>query len=90
MMNNQDRVYWEDRDITIPAVDENARYQIRNKHFSLIQIQTKDPVYNQLVPMNLKGRETIVLHGSQITNYIWDLERRGFIKVDMMPMDDEE
>ena len=88
-MNSQDREYWADRDCTVPVVDENARYEIRNKKFSLIQIQTRDPIHNQLVPMTLKGRERVVLQGSQITNYIWDLEKRGFIKVEMMPAEDK-
>lgn len=89
-MSNQEREYWAERDCTVPVVDENARYEIKNKKFSLTQIQTRDPIHNQLVPMNLKGREKVILQGSQITNYIWDLEKRGFIKVEMMPAEDQE
>lgn len=89
-MQNGEREYWADRDCTVPTIDENARYKITNKQFTLLQIQTRDPIHNQLVPMNMKGREKIILMGSQLTNYIWDLQKRGFIKVEMLPAEDGE
>jgi predicted transcriptional regulator len=89
-MQTKEREYWADRDCTVPVVDEDSRYRITNKKFSLTQIQTRDPIRNQLVPMNMKAREKVVLMGSQITNYIWELEKRGFIKVEMLPAEDGE
>jgi len=89
-MKSENREYWAERDCTIPTVDENAKYEIHNKKFTLTQIQTRDPQKNQLVPMTLKSRERVILQGSQLTNYIWDLEKRGFIKVEMMPAEDQE
>lgn len=82
-MQNEKRTNWRGR--TVPEIDEMARYQIKNLQFAPIQIQTKDPGENKLVSMILKRRETVIIHGSQMTNYIWDLEKRDFVKVDMLP-----
>lgn len=89
-MQTAEREYWPERDCTVPVVDENARYRITNRKFTLTQIQTKDPVRQQLIPMNMKSREKVILLGGQLTNYIWELEKRGFIKVEMLPAEDGE
>lgn len=87
-MNTQEREYWADRDCTVPVTQEDAFYEIKNKQFTLLQINTKDPIRNQMVPMTLKSRESVCLQGSQLTKYIWDLRSKGFISVEMLPADD--
>ena len=81
------RVYSEIAGKTVPIIDRDARYEIKNVTFGPIQIPLKHVTQQELQPVTLKSRESLTIEGGQFTDYIWRIEARRprLIKIKVLP-----
>lgn len=75
------RKYVPERDKTYPEIDVTANYEIKNLQFGPVTLTMTNPQRNQMESLTLGGRKKTIIPGLRMTDYIFELESRGMIKV---------